>query len=454
MGIIQRFPEDFLWGAATASFQIEGATKEDGRGESTWDVFCRRPGVVRENGNGDMACDHYHRVKEDVAMIKDLGYKAYRFSIAWSRIFPDGEGQINQKGLDFYSNLVDELLEAGIEPYVTLFHWDLPQALEVKYDGWRNKEVARLFGEYSGVMSGHLSDRVSNWFTLNELDNFTRMAYNRDRHAPGSKTPGVAESDKVVNQAIHNSMLGHGLSVQAVRANAKRPVRIGIVDHPPACWPIFHTPENIAAARKMWIKHNEYKLLPIIEGVYRQSFIDRMGENMPEYTDAEMKIIGSPCDFMGFNIYSGAPVRAADNDDGYEAVEIPLSMCKTFMGWPITPKSIYYALLFAKETFNNIPIYIAENGLACDDVETKAGEVLDIDRIEFYRQYLDMAQKATEDGLNLKGFFVWSLMDNFEWSAGYTKRFGIVRVNYSTFTRTPKLSAEYFKEIIKQNALI
>jgi beta-glucosidase len=454
MGIIQRFPKDFLWGAATASFQIEGATQEDGRGESTWDVFCRRPGVVRENGNGDMACDHYHRVKEDVAMMKDLGYKAYRFSIAWSRIFPKGEGQINQKGIDFYSNLVDQLLEAGIEPYVTLFHWDLPQALEIKYGGWRSKEVARLFGEYSGLVSRYLSDRVANWFTLNELDNFTSMAYKTDRHAPGSKIPGVAESDKVVSQAIHNCMLGHGLSIQAVRANAKGPAKIGIVDHPPACWPIFHTPEHIAAAKKMWLEHNEYKLLPIIEGAYRQSFIDRMGANMPEYTDAEMKIIGSPCDFMGFNIYSGAPVRAADNEKGYEAVAIPASMCKTFMGWPITPKSIYYALLFAKETFNNIPIYIAENGLACDDVETKTGEILDLDRIEFYRQYLDMAQKATEDGLNLKGFFVWSLMDNFEWSAGYTKRFGIVRVNYSTFERTPKLSAEYFKKIIQQNALI
>ncbi len=443
------FPEDFLWGAATASYQVEGAVKEDGRGVSVWDTFTRRPGKILNNQNGDIACDHYHLYKEDVALMKELGLKSYRFSIAWPRIFPEGEGRINQKGLDFYSRLTDELLAAGIEPFVTLFHWDLPQTLEDRYGGWRDKTVSRLFAEYSGLMADRLSDRIRFWATMNEIICFTWMAHGIDKHAPGK-----LESRKVINQTIHNAMLGNGMAVSAIRSAAKRNVSVGLVEVPSHTWPVYDSPDHIKAASKAWIDANQKILFPVMTGRYGRELIDKEGPDMASFTPDEMKTIGTKLDFIGYNAYYGDPVRSADNEKGYELMPLPKSYPRTEMNWGISPKAVYYTLKHSQDNFPGIPMYITENGMACDDVETDRGEVLDVDRLEYLRTHLEMCSKAVSDGINLKGYFLWSLMDNFEWAWGYTKRFGIVRVNYSNMARTVKLSGKYYSSVIKAGRVL
>ena len=292
------FPKDFIWGAATASYQIEGAANEDGRGPSVWDTFCRQPGRIANNDTGEKACDHYHLYKEDVQLMKKTGLKAYRFSIAWPRIFPKGEGKINQKGIDFYNRLIDELLKNDITPFVTLFHWDLPQALEDRYGGWRSKEVSRLFSEYAEVVTKHYSDRVENWITINEIMCFTILAHKLDVLAPGKREP-----DKVTNQTVHNALLGHGLAVNAIRQSAKLAPRIGIVENLVATWPLHDTQEHIDAARKAWIDKNQQRLFPLFTGRYSDELLHELGPDTPEYTPEEMKIISSQCDFIGYNYY-------------------------------------------------------------------------------------------------------------------------------------------------------
>ncbi|MBI4979915.1 MAG: beta-glucosidase [Spirochaetes bacterium] len=443
------FPKDFVWGAATASFQVEGATEEDGRGKSTWDAFCARPGKVVNNDTGERACDHYHRIKDDVALLKNLGVNAYRFSLAWPRIMPAGEGKVNSKGLDFYNGLIDELLRANITPYVTLFHWDLPLALEEKYGGWKSKETAKRFAEFAAVVTQKYSDRVKNWMTINEIMCFTIMAYRDDRHAPGGK-----ENAKTVNQSVHNALYGHGLAMQAIREHAKTKPRVGLVENLATVWPVWHSDEHIAAAKKAFRDMNLSRLFPVFEGGYDEAYISKLGPDAPGYTLDEMKVIGAPMDFIGYNIYSGTPVRHADNEAGYETVPVPADFPKTDMGWPITPKTMYYTMQFTKEYFKDIPVYITENGMAAADVERDNGEVLDLGRLEYIRTHLEQLSKAVNEGMNLRGYFVWSLMDNFEWAFGYTKRFGIVRVNYATMQRTPKLSAQYYSDVIKANRVL
>ncbi len=443
------FPKDFKWGAATASYQIEGAYNEDGRGLSVWDTFARRPGKIFNNDNGDRACDHYHLYKEDVKLMKELGLNAYRFSIAWPRILPSGEGKINNKGIDFYNKLVDELLKAGIEPYITLYHWDMPQALEDKYGGWRNKSVPKIFADYAGLMVRELSDRVKYWTTMNEIVCFTKLAHAEDRHAPGK-----IEKPQIVNQTIHNALLGHGLAVQAIRSNAKKAVQAGLVEVPYNVWPIFDDKEHIKAASKAWKEKNQQILFPIMTGQYSRDFIEYLGNDMPQYTDEEMKIISQKLDFMGYNVYFGDPVRASDNASGYEIVPLPHSYPRTEMTWGTSPKALYYTLKHSQEHFSPLPLYITENGMACQDIETAKGEVLDIDRMEYLRQHLEMCSKAVLDGINLKGYFLWSLMDNFEWSWGFSKRFGIVRTNYANMERTVKLSGKYYSAVIKAGKVL
>ncbi len=443
------FPGDFLWGAATSAYQIEGAYNKDGRGMSVWDTFARRPGKTLNNDTGDRACDHYHLYREDVSLMKDIGLNSYRFSIAWPRIFPEGEGSLNLKGIDFYSRLTDELLKAGIEPLATLYHWDMPQALEDKYGGWRNKDVSKIFADYSALITEKLSDRIKLWATMNEIPCFTVLAHAYDRHAPGKIEPR-----KILNQTIHNALLGHGLAVSAIRASNKNKISIGLIDIPFHAWPVYESGENIEAASKAFRDRNKQILFPLMTGKYDKIFSDFEGENMADHTDEEMKLIGQKLDFISYNVYCGDPVRAGNNEAGYEIIPMPKSYPRSDLGWEVSPKSLYYILKHSKEYFPEIPMYISENGMACDDVETDNGEVLDIDRVEYLRAHLEMCSRAIRDGINLKGYFVWSLMDNFEWAWGFTKRFGIVRVNYSNLARTVKLSGKYYSAVIRSNRVL
>ncbi len=443
-----QFPEDFIWGAATASYQIEGAAKEDGRGTSTWDEFCLRPGTVLENHDGLVACDHYHRYQDDVKLMQHLGLKAYRFSIAWPRIFPNGDGRPNRKGIDFYKSLCEELLTVGITPYATLFHWDLPLRLEEKFGGWRSKETVKKFADYAACIARELGDLIKNYFTINETLCFTLLAHDKrfqPRHAPGKM-----ESGKTVNQIVHNALLGHGMALKALKQE-RSDAKVGFAEVCNYFMPVFDTEEHIIAAQKAFREKNLQILFPHFEGAYDNDFLARQGSQAPEFSQEEMEIISLPMDFIGLNYYSSSVVRAAENESGYEIIPFPASMPRTHMGWNIAPKGLYYLPRFTKHYFGDIPIFITENGMAAEDRETADGEILDLDRLEYYRQHLQMLSAAIQSGVNIAGYFAWSLMDNFEWSFGYTRRFGLYRVNYTSQKRTLKLSGEYYREVIRAN---
>ncbi len=442
------FPPDFIWGSATASYQIEGAWQEDGRGESTWDRFCRRPGKTVGGDTGNVACDHYHLYKSDVALMKEIGLKNYRLSIAWPRILPEGEGKVNQKGLDFYNSLIDELLGAGIEPLVTLFHWDLPQVLQDRYGGWKSRKTAELFADYSDVVSRSLGDRVKKWATINEIMCFTTLAHKNDYHAPGG-----LEDAKTTNQTVHNALLGHGLAARVLKENVKD-AYVGLVDNNECPWPVMDTEEHRAAARKAWQERNSQRLFPMMTGEYDQTAYERHYGPLPDFTDEDMKIISTPVDYFGVNYYSCAPVRAADNEAGYEVAEVPAKYPRTEMDWPITPDSIYWNLMYMKDFFPETPVYITENGMAADDKMEEDGTVRDYDRVEYLRTHLRACHRAIEEGANLKGYYLWSLMDNFEWAFGYSRRFGMIRVDYDTQKRTVKESGKYYSLVMKENRVL
>lgn len=443
-----RFPDGFVWGSATASYQIEGAWQEDGRGESTWDRFCRRPGKVINGDTGNVACDHYHRYKEDIALMKDLGLKNYRLSVAWPRILPGGDGTVNRKGLDFYGRLVDELLKADIEPLITLFHWDLPQALQDRFGGWKDRRCAELFADYCDVVTRSLGDRVRKWATINEIMCFTLLAHQEDVHAPGGM-----ESTKVTNQTVHNALLGHGLATRVVRGNVKDSF-VGLVENDIAAWPVMETPADIDAARRAWKDMNSQRLFPIFTGKYDEEGYRRQYGELPDYSDEDMKIISEPTDYIGINYYFGPAIQAADNEAGYEEVKLPDAFPRTAMGWASTPDGLYWNLKFLKEFFPQVPVYITENGMAANDSMSEDGTVRDYDRIEFIRTHLRACHRAMEEGANLKGYYLWSLMDNFEWALGYSRRFGMIRVEYDTQKRIVKESGKYYSRVMAENRLL
>ena len=444
------FPEDFVWGCATASYQVEGAVNEDGRGPSIWDTFSHTPGRVAQDHNGDVACDQYHRYKEDVQLLKWLGVKAYRFSIAWSRVFPQGYGRVNDKGLDYYDRLVDELLANGIEPWATLYHWDLPQALEDQFGGWQSRETARHFGDYAGTVADRLSDRVRHFFTINEFDCFTDSGYDTGIFAPGKKLP-----PRQRNQVRFHGILGHGLALQSLRARARRPIQVGLAENPAVCVPAIETDEHIAAARKAMRLENPYFLTAVLEGAYPETWLSSEGANAPEFTAEDMKLIGAPLDFVGINVYTPRFVRSADNAQGYAVIPKPTSYPRMDAAWIcVGPQILYWTPRFLKEVWDQNAVYISENGCACQDRLTVDKEVLDIDRIFYLRAHFGQAQRATAEGWPLKGYFLWSLLDNFEWASGYTQRFGIVYTNYQTLERIPKLSAHYYREVVSRNAVV
>jgi beta-glucosidase len=440
------FPADFRWGCATASYQIEGAVAEDGRGQTNWDVFSHTPGRVTNGDTGDMACDSYHRYAEDSRLLKDLGVKSYRMSLAWSRVFPEGRGTPNQKGVDHYKRVVDDLLSHGIEPYVTMFHWDLPQALP---GGWQNRDTAQAFADYAGYMAGQLGDRVQHIMTVNELRCFTDLGHLQGFHAPGLKLP-PAEA----NQVRHHGVLAHGLAVQAIRAHGRAGTQVGLADNITVFTPVIETPEHIAAAQKATREQNAMFLTAIMEGRYIDAYLAEAGANAPKVQANDMAAIGSPLDFVALNIYTPEWVRADGSAKGYAVIPHIGSTPRMASPWLVVgPEAAYWGVRHVSELWHPKALYISENGASADD-PIKDGRVDDADRVMYLRNYLTQFHRAVAEGYPLKGYFLWSLMDNFEWADGYTKRFGIHYVDFATQKRIPKLSAAWYKEVIARNRVV
>jgi beta-glucosidase len=445
------FPSDFVWGTATASYQIEGATREDGRGASIWDAFAATPGAIADGSNGDIADDHYHRYLEDVALMADLGVNAYRFSIAWSRIQPDGTGRANPRGIDFYRRLSESLLERGITPYATLYHWDLPLALE-QAGGWLSRDTADRFGEYAHETSAALGDLVKHWITLNEPWCGAFLGYASGIHAPG-KTLGTRSA-----QAAHHLLLGHGRAVSAVRAAAPDS-QVGITLNLYSVKPASDSEADLDAARRIDGLQNRLFLEPVLTGAYPADVIGDLGQeewfSANPATDAAE--IAAPLDFLGINYYSRHTVAAgladatvASSNPGSEFVEfVDTGAAKTLMGWEIHPDGLIDVLEQAHAYAPDLPLYITENGAAYEDVVKADGTIDDDERLEYFRSHLASCSSAIEQGIPLKGYFAWSLMDNFEWAWGYSRRFGLVHVDYETQQRTVKKSGRWFADVVR-----
>ena len=444
------FPEGFRWGTATSAYQIEGATQEDGRGVSIWDTFSRLPGKIRDGANADIACDHYHLYKEDVALMKALGVSSYRFSIAWPRLFPEGRGAPNPKGLAFYDRLVDELLANGIEPFATLYHWDLPQALQDR-GGWESRDTVEAFAAYAGFVALKLGDRVRHFFTLNEIRTFVELGYGSGNFAPGLVLPKAR-----LNQVRHHAVLGHGLAVQAVRANGRGGIKVGPAENITTALPDVETLKNIRAAELATREMNAPYLTVMLEGRYTDGWLSAAGADAPRFTADELKTISTPVDFVGINVYApGAYVRASDAAPGYTAIPLPVSYPHMESRWlTFGPGTLYWAPRQVATLWNVKEIYISENGTSAADRPASDGTFYDVDRVMYLREYLSQLRRATSEGVPVRGYFVWSLLDNFEWADGYETRFGLHHVDYKTLKRTPKLSASFYKKVIARNALV
>ncbi len=452
-----RFPENFVWGAATAAYQIEGAAREDGRGPSIWDTFSRTPGKVFQGHTGDVACDHYHRYADDVAMMADLGLAAYRFSIAWPRIRPDGTGPVNPRGLDFYDRLVDTLLGQGIDPFVTLYHWDLPQALEDR-GGWTVRETAEHFADYATAVHRQLGDRVRTWTTLNEPWCSAYLGYGNGVHAPGERDPGAAF------RAVHHLLLGHGLAARALRAAGAEVlgITLNLADVQPAD---PDSAADAAAVRLIDGLQNRIFLDPLTGAGYPDDMLAQVSRLVePDFIrDGDEQVIAAPIDLLGINYYSPTYVAGRDGGAGGSAypgsegsVEfLPPVGPLTDMGWMIEPAGLTRLLERVAADYPGLPLVITENGAAFPDRNGTegAGPAADTDRIAYLDGHLRAAHRAIARGVDLRGYLVWSLLDNFEWAEGYRKRFGIVHVDYLTQRRTPKESARWYQEVISRNGL-
>ncbi|MGW1835054.1 GH1 family beta-glucosidase [Streptomyces sp. NPDC002067] len=445
-------PPGFLLGAATASYQIEGAHDEDGRGPSIWDTYCRRPGLVADGASGDTACDHYHRYREDVALLRDLGVDSYRFSVAWPRIRPTGSGPVERRGLDFYDRLTDALLTAGISPAVTLYHWDLPQALEDR-GGWRVRETAERFAEYTALVAGRLGDRVDRWITLNEPFCSAFLGHAAAVHAPGTREGRGALA------AAHHLLVGHGLAASALRAAGAR--EIGITLNPDRLLPATDDPADHAAVRRAETLHNEVWFEPLFAGRYPAHEAETWGP-MADGSfrrDGDLDLIGAPLDFVGVNYYRPLTIADAPYTDpdpatrtavDIRAAERPRDDVRhTTMGWPVAPHTLTDLLVDLTRRYPAMPpLLITENGSAESDTVTPEGRVHDTDRIDYLRDHLAAVAEAVRAGVDVRGYYVWSLLDNFEWARGYRQRFGIVRVDYATQQRIPKDSYHWYRGLI------
>lgn len=440
------FPTGFLWGSATASFQIEGATKADGRSESIWDRLCATPGKVLNGDTGDPACEHYYRWRDDIAMMKRLGLQAYRFSIAWPRIVPQGVGPVNQAGLDFYDRLVDGLLEAGIIPFATLYHWDMPQVLE-DAGGWPNRDTAYAFANYADVVARRLGDRVKHWITLNEPWCSSFLSYWIGEHAPGIKNgPAIAAS--------HHLLLAHGLAVPAIRAAAPD-AQVGITLNFSPADPASDSDADRAAAWRHDGFFNRWFLDPLYRGSYPADMIElygRMGDG-PPIQNGDMAAIAAPLDFLGVNYYNRAVIKDDPAAGGLGYSSIRPEGEYTHMDWEVHPDSLRQLLERLHRDYAPGPLYITENGAAYPDEVSPDGAVHDPARTRYIASHLAACHAAIGAGVPLKGYFVWSLMDNFEWAWGYSRRFGVVYVDYATQQRIPKDSALFFRDVAAANGL-
>ena len=458
------FDKNFLWGTASSSYQIEGAFAEDGKGLSIWDTFSNKPGNIAHDENGNKACDHYHRYREDIALMKSLGIQAYRFSISWPRIFPDGivkdsDGNIryNKAGLDFYDNIVNFCLENNIKPFITIYHWDLPQALEDK-GGWLNRETAFIFADYAEFICEHFSDRVTNIATINEPQIISGLGYMLGLHAPGKKLDAVS-----VLSVIHHLALAHGLAVTKMRAVAKQPVKTGFSSTGNLCYPATECDEDIDAARaecfnivkgNMTFNHTIFCDMtclgryPDIAGteLHLEPGLEKIGhyEELPFVKDCDIELIHQPIDYLGINVYNGHEINAAGH------INKKPGSPRTALGWPVTPGVMNYGIRYLYERYN-LPIYIFEDGLACNDIISLDGKVHDSNRIDFLTRYLTDLEKAYNAGVPILGYFHWSFTDNFEWHSGYDPRFGLIFVDYETQQRIPKDSAYWYSDLIKKS---
>ncbi|MBO6513061.1 MAG: beta-glucosidase [Phycisphaerales bacterium] len=448
------FQENFTWGVASAAFQIEGASNIDGRGPSIWDDFCNTPGKVFEGHTGEIACDSYHRYQEDVDLIAQLGAQGYRFSISWSRLFPDGVGEPNEAGFAYYDRLIDALQAAGIEPWITLYHWDLPSAL-YKQGGWLNPESPEWFAKYTEAVVKRFSDRVQNWFTLNEPAIFLGLGMNEGTHAPGDQLPR-----KDVLLATHHALLAHGRSVQVIREHAKTPPTIGFA--PVGCLntPATDSAEDIEAARRAtfgidpdgWTYNYSWYCDPVLLGEYPEVGLKLFGDDVPKWTDADMELMHQPLDLFGVNIYSAGVVRADEQGDPVPVAN-PRGFPTTMFRWTINPSSLYWGPKFLQERYN-LPVVITENGLASMDWIHQDGKVHDYNRIDFLSRYLSELRRASNDGVDVRGYFQWSILDNFEWAEGYALRFGLIYLDYTNMRRIPKESYFWYSKVIESNGSI
>jgi len=444
------FPSDFQWGAATASYQIEGSIEADGKGESIWDRFTHTPGQIWNNETGDLACDHYRRYREDVKMMADLGLNTYRFSISWPRIFPNGKGILNEKGLDFYRRLIDELHKHKIKPAVTLYHWDLPQPLQDQ-GGWNNRDTAYYFADYAAAVFESLDLPVELWITLNEPWVVAYLG-----HAFGIHAPGISDFSTAL-QVGHHLLLAHGLAVRVFREADRREEPIGITLNLAPVQPNTDSPEDIEAAKRSDGFMNRWFLDPLFRGYYPPEMVEIFSRRLklPDQEEGDAAIISQPVDFLGINNYTRVLVESSGSQDDFMGNPVnPPDQEYTEMGWEVYPEGLYQLLTRVHHDYGPLPLYVTENGAAFPDQLTTAGEVEDPRRINYLQSYLQAAWRAIEAGVPLKGYYVWTLMDNFEWAFGYSKRFGLIYIDYQTQKRYLKKSAHWYKEVIARNGLL
>lgn len=439
------FPKDFLWGAATASYQIEGGWKEDGKGESIWDRFSHIPGKISDGSTGDVACDHYHLYPQDVQLMKDLGIQTYRLSISWPRIFPEGRGRPNPQGIEFYKKLINLLIQNKIKPAVTLFHWDLPQKLQ-DIGGWANREVAGYFADYARYLFQELGDLVPIWITINEPSVYSFVGHNEGRHAPGISDFSTAL------QVAHNLLLGHGKAVRAYREMGLKG-EIGLAQNMSSVYPASEKEADQAAAWRNDGHWNRWFCDPLFKGEYPKDMLEWYSTRvvLPEIHKDDLEIISTPADFMGLNNYYASRIKHDDTRWPLNLSDSFIGEYRTAMGWGINPECFYDLLKRLGSDYPGVKIYITENGCAFNDQINRDGEVLDDNRVDFLYNHLRSVYRALQEGVNIAGYYVWSLMDNFEWAEGYTKRFGLVYIDYPTQRRIIKKSGYWYREVIRNN---
>jgi beta-glucosidase len=426
----------FLWGVSTSSFQIEGAAHTDGRGDSIWDTYCRLQGRIKNGDTGDIACDHYHRYTDDVALMRDLGIDAYRFSISWSRILPRGRGVANEGGLVFYDRLIDALLAAGIEPWICLYHWDLPQALH-DLGGWQNRDIAGWFADYAALVARRYGDRVKRFATFNEPCVFTLFGYGLGWHAPG-----IADK-AALHKAIHHVNLSHGAAIDVLRALVPQ-ASLGAIHNRQPCFPASPSPADAEATKRLAAYWNDAFPYPQHFAQYPAALAEAIE---PYQEPGDMALIARPVDWFGLNHYAPHYIRGDTNLIGINFAAPPPDVPRTSIGWSIVPDAFRDTLLDIHQRFR-LPIYVLENGTAADDKPDTAGTVADAARIGYLHAYTDAMQQAISAGADVRGYFVWSLLDNFEWTSGYSQRFGLIYVDFATQRRIPKASARWYADLI------